>query len=567
MRFESEILHPPKAIQPRRGYRQVDHIIMQRRKEEADHEFMERQNNYYKMMDKKADFERATVDATMRYKLYKNYTQLKNIQREQFEHRQQRLAELYEKDRIEWTKLIEESRETVFDRIQCMKDEIKVLREKKEERKKKDNENALYNLWRNNCHEIREYESKLKEKEIAAAQEQQILQREIAKKAEMEYTKVWDALAENNRLKKVEYYNNEERKRRNIGMYIGKCLEEQINEIKKRKKEEERLKEIEKQYDLEHLKMIQLEDQRNEMIRKQNAINTSREIEAFNRETARRKAEEVQKELEIDLNIINELKKEMDNDLEEQNRRKRDIKRDMDLFMDHIKRQKLIEKERQKQIDDAYLQEHDRRNRMLYEKWKQEKLARDNLMKEVMKARQEQINEKMERNRLEQEENKREIEKLMENVRKYEEEKKLAAQKDLENKKQYSSDLIDQINKKRLNKENIQKQEEKDYQLGIKQRKEYDDLLEKTKLLEQFRTKLKIAQIQKVDNSQYKQLHNPALYTTYTQDKLNDALHLREAAGDSSLNIDSSQYNKLPDPALYTSFMENKIRGKNSGSS
>jgi hypothetical protein len=90
MRFESEILHPPKAIQPRRGYRQVDHIIMQRRKEEADHEFMERQNNYYKMMDKKADFERATVDATMRYKLYKNYTQLKNIQREQFEHRQQR---------------------------------------------------------------------------------------------------------------------------------------------------------------------------------------------------------------------------------------------------------------------------------------------------------------------------------------------------------------------------------------------------------------------------------------------------------------------------------------------
>jgi len=31
---------------------------------------------------------------------------------------------------------------------------------------------------------------------------------------------------------------------------------------------------------------------------------------------------------------------------------------------------------------------------MLYEKWKQEKLARDNLMKEVMKARQEQINEK-----------------------------------------------------------------------------------------------------------------------------------------------------------------------------
>jgi len=38
----------------------------------------------------------------------------------------------------------------------------------------------------------------------------------------------------------------------------------------------------------------------------------------------------------------------------------------------------------------------------------------------------------VERNRLEQEENKREIEKLMENVRKYEEEKKLAAQKDLE---------------------------------------------------------------------------------------------------------------------------------------
>jgi len=30
----------------------------------------------------------------------------------------------------------------------------------------------------------------------------------------------------------------------------------------------------------------------------------------------------------------------------------------------------------------------------MYEKWKQEQLARDKLMKEVMKTRQEQINEK-----------------------------------------------------------------------------------------------------------------------------------------------------------------------------
>jgi len=30
----------------------------------------------------------------------------------------------------------------------------------------------------------------------------------------------------------------------------------------------------------------------------------------------------------------------------------------------------------------------------MYENWKQEQLARDKLMKEVMKARQEQINEK-----------------------------------------------------------------------------------------------------------------------------------------------------------------------------
>jgi len=76
--------------QERKSYRQVDYIIIQRRKEEAEHELMVKQNNYYKMMDKKADFERATVDANMRYNLYKNYTQLKNIQKEQFEQRQQR---------------------------------------------------------------------------------------------------------------------------------------------------------------------------------------------------------------------------------------------------------------------------------------------------------------------------------------------------------------------------------------------------------------------------------------------------------------------------------------------
>jgi len=321
---------------------------------------MERQNNYYKMMDKKADFERATVDANKRYKLYRNYTQLKNIQKEEFEKRQQRLAELFEKDKIEWAKLIEESRETVFDRIQYMKDEIKVLREKREARKKRENDNAYYNLWKNNCHEIRGFESKLKEMETAAALEQQIKQREIAKKAEMEYTKIWDALAENNRLKKVEYYNNEDQKRKKFGQYIGRCLEEQIDEIKKRRQEEERLREIEKQYDLERIKMLQLEDERNKMLRKQAAINTRREIEEFNKEAMRKKAEEVRQELEMDLNIISELKKEMDNDQEEQNKKKRELKREMDLFMDHINHQRMIEKERQKQIDDAYLQEYNK---------------------------------------------------------------------------------------------------------------------------------------------------------------------------------------------------------------
>ncbi|ORX55975.1 hypothetical protein BCR36DRAFT_581134 [Piromyces finnis] len=534
MKFESEILHPPKPQPQRRGYRVKDYIIIQRRKDEAELEEMEKQNNYYKMMDKKADFERATVDATRRYKLFKNYTQLKNIQREQFEERQQKLAALFEKDKIEWTKLIEENRETVFDRIQNMKDEIKILREKREARQKKDNDNAYYNLWKNNCHEIRGIESKLKEKEVAAALEQQIKQKEIAKKAEMKYTKMWDALAENERLKKVEYYNNEEQKRKYMGQYIGKCLEEQIEEIKKRRKEEEKLRDIEKQYDLERIKMIQLEDQRNEMIRKQNAFNTRREIEEFNKESIKRKAEEVQKELEMDLCIIEEIKKEMDKDVEEQNKRKREIKREMDLFMDHINRQKIIEKERQKQIDEAFLQESKKKNKLMYEKWKQEQEARNKLMREVMKTRQEQLNEKLERNKLEQEENKREMEKLIENVKKYEEEEKLKAQKILDNKRQYSNDLLDQINNKRIHDEKIRKQDEEDYQRSLKQKQEYDDLLEKTKLLEQFKTKLKIAQIQKVDNSHYKQFPNPSLYQTYTQNRLYDSLVMREAAESNS---------------------------------
>jgi len=414
-------------------------------------------------------------------------------------------------------------------------------------------------IKRNNCHEIRGFESKLKEKETAAAQEQQIKQREIAKKAEMEYTKVWDALTENNRLKKVEYYNNEEKKRRNVGIFIGKCLQQQIEEIRKRKEEEEKFKKLQKQYDLERLRMLQLENERNEIIRKQNALNTRREIEEFNKETARRKAEEVQKELEMDLKIINELKKEMDNDFEEETKKKKEIKRDIDLFMEHIKKQKAIEKERQKQIDEAYLQEYNRRNKIMYEKWKQEQLSRDKLMKEVMKAREEQINEKIEKNKQEQEENKREIEKLMENVRKYEEEKKIEAQKSIDNKRKYSKDLIEQMNDKRLINEKIKKEDEEFYQRNLKQRQEYDDLLEKTKLLEQFKTKLKIAQIQKADQSQYNQLPNPSLYSTYTQDKLHDALLLKTAAGDASLNIDSSQYNKLPDPASYTAYAENKL--------
>ncbi|ORX33875.1 hypothetical protein BCR36DRAFT_375936 [Piromyces finnis] len=81
--------------------------------------------------------------------------------------------------------------------------------------------------------------------------------------------------------------------------------------------------------------------------------------------------------------------------------------------------------------------------------------------------------------------------------------------------KEISNDLLDQINNKRIHDEKIRNKDEEDYQQTKNQ--EYDDLLEKTKLLEQFKTKLKIAQIQKVDNSHYKQFPNPSLYQTYTQ--------------------------------------------------
>lgn len=528
MKFESEYKEPTPSR--RVMYREVDHIITQRRKEEQERNFMDRQNRYYKIMSKKADFERATVDANDRYRLMKSYQELKQIQDEQFSNRKQKLAQLLENDSREWAIALNEARETTFDRVENMKAEIEALRKKRMQKEKCKVDDLMFAQWKKNCHDLRGFESKLREKETASALEQQMAQKELSRKATMEETKLWDKIYERERLKKVEKYENEERIRRSQGLFIKNCLEIQIKEINERREEEKRLKDDENEFMKQKMMMLKLEDERNALLKRQETINMCQELDRFTNEAMKRKAEAIQRELEMDMEILKEVKKIDDEEKIQQNRRKKELRNEIELFHKHILRQKSIENERQKEIEKAYLDENIRQNRITYEKWKKEQDARDNLMKEVIATRNEQIQEKINCNKIQQEENKRELQKLLEKVKEYQEEEKIKKQKAQENKIQYANDLFDQISHHSENYQKLCEQKRNQEIMDKKRQKEFDDLLEKTKILEELKTKLKISEIKKEDISQYGSHPNPALYNTYTQDRLHNSLLLRESS-------------------------------------
>ncbi|NWV05321.1 TCHP protein, partial [Ptilonorhynchus violaceus] len=265
-------------------------------------------------------------------------------------------------------------------------------------------EQLLHEPWNKTNAGLREVESELHRKPVVEAWSDQLTQKNKEEVTELEEKKRHENEYGTARREALERTSQEEEKCRQEEKQQADMLLQQMEELKlqetkatKLKKEQENL--LKQQWELENL-----EEERKQM----EEHRRNKELGRFLRHQCdvqlRRRAQQIQEELETDRQILSALLEKEDEDQRRQIVRRERAVADVAWMKRVIEEQLQLEKEREAELDTIFREEAKKIWEKREEEWEREKKARDRLMTEVLAGRKCQIQEKMELNRRAQEE-------------------------------------------------------------------------------------------------------------------------------------------------------------------
>ncbi|NXF32354.1 TCHP protein, partial [Nyctibius bracteatus] len=247
-------------------------------------------------------------------------------------------------------------------------------------------------------------ESELHRKHVREAWGDQLMQKNKREATELEEKKRYENKYEVARREALERMRREEEKRQLEEKKQAEALLQQIEELKlqeteatKLKKEQENL--LKQQWELENL-----EEERKQMEEQRKKQELGRFLRHQCNAQLKRRAQQIQEELETDRQILLALLEKEDEDQRRQAARRERAVADVAWMKRVLEEQLQLEKEREAELETIFREEAKKMWEKREEEWEREKKARDRLMKEVLAGRQRQIQEKMELNRRAQEE-------------------------------------------------------------------------------------------------------------------------------------------------------------------
>ncbi|XP_054843274.1 cilia- and flagella-associated protein 53 [Eublepharis macularius] len=392
------------------------------------------------------------------------------------EERRERLRDLLEKEErgyIAEMELIEE--ESTEDRKKKMRVKAKLLRENREEERRKIVAEKQEQQFRENCEELRMQCSQKHLLEVCEDRLAQLALKEELKKQREQEEAAFVALWEEDRLAKERRATEEERKRLERNSNMLNMLNTQRAVADAQKREEKRLKEEEAKYMEEERQLFKLEDERAEIDRQRKLRECGDMLLTSAREKMKRLHQARQEELALDMKVLDHALRQSQDDTDEQKRQKKERLKEQQIYRAYLAEQLEKEKRLEKEMDKLREEEMARMWARRAEHERQGKAARQRLMKEVLDTRQLQIQEKLQRNAQEQEALRKDKESLNAAVQEYNrlEEERYARR--LRQTKEYREELQAQIDHVKQARD-FEKEEE---------RREYAAALEAERLLQQ----------------------------------------------------------------------------------
>ncbi|NXL70323.1 CFA53 protein, partial [Leptocoma aspasia] len=358
--------------------------------------------------------------------------------------------------------------EKAQDREVKMKEQAKLLREKKEQERLRVVAEKRDQQFRNQCEEYRIHCKKLSEKELSDCQLAQQTLKEIQKKEEKMQEQKLEEVCEKELLAKDQ---EAELKAQEVAARIREMVEvrEAQVAVHTARREEEK-QEIREEAERLEEELHRLRKENEDLERKKQ--HQQKECRDLLLKAVQDKKHHLDKEKQIQLA---EEKVILENDFQDPDKeyvkmrnKKEALLKEQLAYLDHMAEQLRREREQEREDEEVFKEERDRVWAERIEKLKQEREARFQLLREVMNARQLQINEKLQK----KEERKIEIAKekkaMAEAAREFEREEEEKRIRKVQKAKEYRDQLTSQIAYQQL----LQKAEEE------KRKKEHESNME-----------------------------------------------------------------------------------------
>lgn len=453
--------------------RPVEHLILETRRKDELREQAIAETKYQKSCDLKSEWEKATDKRIKSNTIVRRVEKLMQRGTFSLEDRRERLKEMLLAEEQQYIEEMEAKEETTLERQAKMRERAKFLKEKREQERLKLVEEKLDQRWRDNCEELRSTLSQRHQDEVFVERHEQLKMKEEKKKKELEVDKFYaDLWAEDIQIKSMrEEQTAREQIERNRETL--KVLQVQIAACEKQREDEEKLKEMEAQWLKEEAKLRAEEEKwlQEEKLRKQKAAKRSREVSI--RLKKEKEAKEKQEELALDMKILEKLLDDTRNEVKEETQRKREMREENLRFMQYCAMNRKEDEEREKELERIVNEEVEKKWAQTIKQYKMERDARQKLLANVMKSREQQIEE---RKRIAEKEQEAEIAERDALLAAIEEHKRLEAENQERIKNRnigYQRDLDMQIDYQRRVKAKEIEEEEREFRMGQEAEAEY----------------------------------------------------------------------------------------------
>nr|XP_015828124.2 trichoplein keratin filament-binding protein isoform X1 [Nothobranchius furzeri]XP_015828125.2 trichoplein keratin filament-binding protein isoform X1 [Nothobranchius furzeri] len=303
-------------------------------------------------------------------------------------------------------------------RMNQMVQKAEELHSAREETRKKIAQELLREHWKRNNAELRQAESALHkdhvvsrwQEQVSEKKQKEVTEREEKRRFENEHERTRKEAQE--RMKQAEERQKEEERRR------AEALRQQMEELKMREEETSRLKKEQQVLMMQQVELDKIEEERKKIEDRRKKAEMGSFLIRQYKAQLRRKAQQVQEELEVDRKIMAALLEGEEEDQRLKAARRERAVADAAWMKSVLEEQLKLEREREAEFETVHREDAQRVWEKREAQWEKEKKARERLMHEVLVERQRQLEEKMQRNREAQESSLKRREELIQELEK-----------------------------------------------------------------------------------------------------------------------------------------------------